>query len=100
MVRQTLREDSSLPTSPNSTSDQTSSTNIDPFLGGDTDFHSRQESGDSGLGLSTNYSLPNTPEDYLMGMDEGNGAEGIVSCSQIVVILISHFLQNFYASAC
>ncbi|KFM74842.1 Yorkie-like protein, partial [Stegodyphus mimosarum] len=74
MMRRTLREEGSLPTSPtNSSSDGTSSThtNIDPFLGGDSDFHSRQESGDSGLGLGTNYSLPNTPEDYLMGMEEG-----------------------------
>lgn len=81
MVRQTLREDSSLPTSPNSTSDQASTTSMDPFLSGDSDFHSRQESGDSGLGLSTNYSLPNTPEDYLMGMEEG--AEGIVLISNM-----------------
>ncbi|XP_035224693.1 transcriptional coactivator YAP1-like [Stegodyphus dumicola] len=74
MMRRTLREEGSLPTSPtNSSSDGTSSTHtsIDPFLGGDSDFHSRQESGDSGLGLGTNYSLPNTPEDYLMGMEEG-----------------------------
>ena len=32
-----------------------------------TNVHSREESADSGLGLSTNnsYSLPHTPEDYL-----------------------------------
>lgn len=80
IVRQTLREDSSLPTSPSSSSDQTSA-GIDPFMGGETDFHTRQESGDSGLGLSTNYSLPNTPEDYLMGMEEGvesSSADGII----------------------
>ncbi|XP_055937302.1 transcriptional coactivator YAP1-like [Argiope bruennichi] len=73
MLRRTIREDSSLPTSPANTSDttQSSNPNLDPFLGADSDFHSRQESGDSGLGLSTNYSLPNTPENYLMGMDEG-----------------------------
>ncbi|XP_076261028.1 WW domain-containing transcription regulator protein 1-like isoform X2 [Rhynchophorus ferrugineus] len=42
---------------------------IDPFLSGLTD-HSRQESGDSGLGMSTNYSMPHTPEDYLANMDD------------------------------
>ncbi|XP_054714834.1 transcriptional coactivator YAP1-like [Uloborus diversus] len=61
MIRQSLREE---PTSPRGSD----SSSVDPFLG---DFHSRQESGDSGLSLGTNYSLPNTPEDYLMGMDEG-----------------------------
>lgn len=47
-----------------------STTGIDPFLGGNNgplnnDCHSRQESADSGLGLGSNYSLPNTPEDFL-----------------------------------
>ncbi|KAG8194152.1 hypothetical protein JTE90_000990 [Oedothorax gibbosus] len=73
MIRRPLREESSLPTSPiHSSSDSTQSShlNLDPFLGTDTDFHSRQESGDSGVSLA-NYSMPHTPEDYLMGMDEG-----------------------------
>lgn len=79
MMRHTLREEGSLTTSPtNSTPDvrstttttTTTTTNIDPFLGGGTDFHSRQESADSGLGLGPNYSLPNTPEDYLISMDD------------------------------
>ncbi|GIY33432.1 transcriptional coactivator YAP1 [Caerostris darwini] len=75
MLRRTIREDSSLPTSPvNTEATQSTNPSLDPFLGANSDFHSRQESGDSGLGLSTNYSLPNTPEDYLMGMEEG--AEG------------------------
>ena len=41
---------------------------MDPFLGGTLtagENHSRQESADSGLGLGSNYSLPNTPEDML-----------------------------------
>lgn len=42
---------------------------MDPFLSSLTD-HSRQESGDSGLGMSTNYSMPHTPEDYLASMDD------------------------------
>ncbi|GFT96847.1 transcriptional coactivator YAP1 [Nephila pilipes] len=73
MLKRALRDESSLPTSPVNTSEasQPSNPNIDPFLGADSDFHSRQESGDSGLGLGANYSLPNTPENYLMGMDEG-----------------------------
>ena len=35
---------------------------VDPFLSGVTD-HTRQESGDSGLSLSSNnYSMPHTPD--------------------------------------
>ncbi|GFW01294.1 transcriptional coactivator YAP1 [Trichonephila clavipes] len=73
MLKRSICDESPLPTSPVNTSEasQSSNHNIDPFLGADSDFHSRQESGDSGLGLGTNYSLPNTPEDYLMGMEEG-----------------------------
>jgi protein yorkie len=55
-----------------------STTGMDPFLGGSTgvlnninsDCHSRQESGDSGLGLGTNYSLPHTPEDFLSHIED------------------------------
>jgi transcriptional coactivator YAP1 len=52
---------------------------VDPFLGGSmmqpstpsSDFHSRQESADSGLGMTSgNYSLPHTPEDFLSNMDD------------------------------
>ncbi|ODN04606.1 Transcriptional coactivator YAP1 [Orchesella cincta] len=52
---------------------------LDPFLSGSTmgnpstpssDFHSRQESADSGLGMGNSYSLPNTPEDFLSTMDD------------------------------
>jgi len=52
---------------------------LDPFLGGSmvnnpstpgSDFHSRQESADSGLGMGNSYSLPNTPEDFLSTMDD------------------------------
>jgi len=48
----------------------------DPFLGGSMDatqgpeFHSRQESADSGLGLGTAHLLPSTPEDFLSTMDD------------------------------
>ncbi|XP_054161872.1 transcriptional coactivator YAP1-A-like [Oppia nitens] len=57
-----------------------SSTGIDPFLGGNNsafnnDCHSRQESGDSGLGLGSNYSLPHTPEDFLNIEDALNNTE-------------------------
>ncbi|GFY44280.1 transcriptional coactivator YAP1 [Trichonephila inaurata madagascariensis] len=54
MLKRTICDDSPLPTSPVNTSEA-----------------SQSKSGDSGLGLGTNYSLPNTPEDYLMGMEEG-----------------------------
>ena len=49
---------------------QTMGLQIDPFLSGITD-HSRQESGDSGLSLSSshNYSLPHTPE-FLSNIDD------------------------------
>lgn len=32
--------------------------------------HSRQESADSGLGMGNNYSLPHTPEDFLVSIDD------------------------------
>jgi len=35
-----------------------------------TDFHARQESADSGLGMGGSYSLPHTPEDFLASMDD------------------------------
>lgn len=42
---------------------------MDPFLSGATD-HTRQESGDSGLSLSSNnYSIPHTP-DFLSNIDD------------------------------
>lgn len=42
---------------------------MDPFLSGVTD-HTRQESGDSGLSLSSNnYSMPHTP-DFLPNIDD------------------------------
>lgn len=41
---------------------------MDPFLSGVTD-HTRQESGDSGLSLSSNnYSMPQTPD--FLNMDD------------------------------
>ncbi|CAG7829023.1 unnamed protein product [Allacma fusca] len=53
---------------------------LDPFLGGsmanpstpssNSDYHSRQESADSGLGMGTYPSVPNTPEDILSTMDD------------------------------
>lgn len=48
---------------------QTIGLQMDPFLSGVTD-HTRQESGDSGLSLSSNnYSMPHTP-DFLGNMDD------------------------------
>lgn len=41
----------------------------DPFMAS-TDFHTRQESADSGLGLGSNYTHPHTPEDFLNAMDD------------------------------
>lgn len=47
---------------------QTMGLQMDPFLSNATD-HSRQESADSGLSMSTNYSMPQTP-DFLSTMDD------------------------------
>lgn len=49
---------------------------VDPFLSSLTD-HSRQESADSGLGLGTSYSLPQTPDDFLSNIDDNmDGVSG------------------------
>ncbi|XP_076335298.1 transcriptional coactivator YAP1-like isoform X2 [Tachypleus tridentatus] len=78
LLRRSLGEENpSLPTSPTGnvpTLTSPSGTGLDPFLAG-TDFHSRQESGDSGLGLSSNLSLPRTPDNFLMledGLETGD----------------------------
>ena len=48
-----------------------------PGGGTAADYHSRQESADSGVGLNSNYSLPHTPEDLLSPMDDQmDAAEG------------------------
>ncbi|BFZ06139.1 hypothetical protein BsWGS_09178 [Bradybaena similaris] len=50
----------------------------DPFFGqaGTSDHHSRQESGDSGLGgMGTSYSLPRTP-DFLGNMEDMDTQDG------------------------
>ena len=62
---------------------------LDPFLGGsianpstpssNSDYHSRQESADSGLGMGTSYSLPNTPEDFLSTVDDMDTISGLFS---------------------
>ncbi|GIY35361.1 hypothetical protein CDAR_446021 [Caerostris darwini] len=72
LLRQTLGEKLTLAPSPTgSTPDLPPvSTSLDSFLEGGTDFHSRQESADSGLGLGPNYSLPHTPEDFLNNLDD------------------------------
>jgi hypothetical protein len=50
---------------------------MDPFLSGINEQHARQESADSGLGLSSAYSLPHTPEDFLANMDDNmDGTSG------------------------
>lgn len=69
LLRRTLTEEIlPSPTSPASDVVAGVGPTTDPFLGGD--FHSRQESADSGLGLGPNYSLPHTPEDFLSSMDD------------------------------
>lgn len=66
----------SLPsTSPSIDMPPLSTPGLDPFLSGTTvnsnDYHSRQESADSGLGMGNTYSLPHTPEGFLSPMDDG-----------------------------
>lgn len=74
LLRQSLGEKLTLAASPPSATDLPPvSTSLDSFLEGSTDFHSRQESADSGLGLGPNYSLPHTPEDFLSNLDDVDG---------------------------
>uniref|UniRef100_T1JH25 WW domain-containing protein n=1 Tax=Strigamia maritima TaxID=126957 RepID=T1JH25_STRMM len=67
MIRQTIGE--GIASSPTAELPPVTTTGLDPFLGSN-EFHSRQESTDSGLGMGNNYSLPHTPEDYLSAMDD------------------------------
>jgi len=64
--------DESIATSVATMTNTISTTGIDPFLGSINlaDCHSRQESGDSGLGLGS-FSLPRTPEGLLNSDDTG-----------------------------
>ena len=54
-----------------------STTGLDPFLssGNTSNFHSREESGDSGCGMS-NYSHPRTPDDLLSNVEDMEAIEG------------------------
>ncbi|GFT55300.1 transcriptional coactivator YAP1 [Nephila pilipes] len=72
LLRHTLGEKLTLAPSPTGSNPDLPpvSTSLDSFLEGGTDFHSRQESADSGLGLGPNYSLPHTPEDFLSNLDD------------------------------
>lgn len=77
ILRRNIGEEMIIPTSPPGSNTEvptanTTTTGMDPFLGGN-DFHSRQESADSGLGLGPNYSHPHTPEDFLMEDNEDIG---------------------------
>ena len=54
----------------NGSSNSATSTSVVPPSSLATDFHARQESADSGLGMGGSYSLPHTPEDFLASMDD------------------------------
>ncbi|XP_064639429.1 transcriptional coactivator YAP1-like isoform X2 [Lineus longissimus] len=77
-------ENMNTPVSTPSSEMQSVTSGVDPFLGqgGTTDFHTRQESADSGLGeqphggMGTSYSLPRTPEDFLSNVDEMESQDG------------------------
>lgn len=65
---------------------------MDPFLSGLTD-HSRQESADSGLGMGTGFSLPHTPDDYLVSMDDNmDGVNGNILFLSSVCIFCKDFI--------
>nr|CAB3267816.1 yorkie homolog [Phallusia mammillata] len=50
---------------------QMSASGMDPFLGsGSPNYHQRDPSQDSGVGMGSNYSLPRTPDDYLGNVEE------------------------------
>ncbi|CAH1245424.1 YAP1 [Branchiostoma lanceolatum] len=63
------------PTQTTSEMQTVTTTGMDPFLSSGTPYHSRDESADSGLGMSSNYSLPRTPEDFLSNVDEMDTSE-------------------------
>ncbi|KAI8482287.1 DNA-binding transcription factor yap1 [Branchiostoma belcheri] len=63
------------PTQTSSEMQAVTTTGMDPFLSSGTPYHSRDESADSGLGMSSNYSLPRTPEDFLSNVDEMDTSE-------------------------
>lgn len=65
---------------------------MDLFLSGINEQHARQESADSGLGLSSGYSLPQTPDDFLANIDDNmDGTSGTIYFAQLrfTVILIT-----------
>merc|ERR1712071_213039 len=86
-MRRPMTASSPMTVGTNSTNELSSNT-VDPFLSAAsattaavttvvtgsstlaTDFHARQESADSGLGMGGSYSLPHTPEDFLASMDD------------------------------
>lgn len=78
-------------------SQQTIGLQMDPFLSGVTD-HTRQESGDSGLSLSSNnYSIPHTP-DFLGNMDDSmdciSGMQLAFKPNSFIIIIIFNFIST------
>lgn len=79
-------------------SQQTIGLQMDPFLSGVTD-HTRQESGDSGLSLSSNnYSIPHTP-DFLGNMDDSMDCISGMQLGNLAK-LISILYQKFEFMPC
>lgn len=73
---------------------QTMGHQMDPFLSGVTD-HTRQESGDSGLSLSSsnNYSMPHTP-DFLPNIDDS--MDCISGIFTIPVLRLEYFVNLLF----
>jgi len=72
---------------------------MDPFLSGISEQHARQESADSGLGLGSGYSLPQTSDDFLNIDENMDGTSGKSSLFEIfnsfgTSSLFTQHLQN------
>jgi len=61
---------------------------VDPFLSGLSE-HPRQESADSGLGLSNSYSLPQTPQDVLEESMDGVSEGGDMNSEDLLPTLLT-----------
>ena len=73
----------------NGSSNSTVSAAVAPSSSLATDFHARQESADSGLGMGGSYSLPHTPEDFLASMDDT--MDTTLDCNLLFFIISKSF---------
>ncbi|ELU14123.1 hypothetical protein CAPTEDRAFT_224614 [Capitella teleta] len=79
MLQEMMAQHSLEPKPPGSSLTAISTSSVDPFLsqpGSALESHHRQNSADSGVGLTSGYSLPRTPEDFLCNVDEMDTQDG------------------------